>query len=324
MDDSDDPGPLSQRLKKRRRISERIGTSSSKSAIRSDSEAITIESDSEPGPASVHTFQSKEEFDVRVARLKAIVLDKGRDAEHRKSAAKAQVNKLRSRLQQETDEYRDLEGRLLRMQAQIDHTKSELLSLETKIKNSTETVSGSKETFQEAMIAIKEMEQLAKELPGRLQRMAFESKDTTILKMLAPLYQDIVQRYLGADGAAMLVGADENPPPTERLDDATKKNLTSILIGLRTKPFYHVFAHPITQAIAPRYFDIVTQPMDLSTMRAKLQADEYRSLEDFVSDAKLMFDNCRRYNGDDSFVHAADSFEQQIRHMMERRGLKGL
>ena len=323
MDDSDDSGPISQQVKKRRRLSEQMKKSSSQSAMTSNPEIITIDSDGEPVPASAHIFQSKEEFDAMIARLKAIIRERDKDAQRRTSVAKSEVSKLRSSLSQQRDEYRDLEERLVRKQEQIDHTKFELLSLERKLQISKEATSGSEEKLIEAMTAIEDLEKLAKELPGRLRRITFESKDTTMLNMLAPFYQEIVQRYFGADRAAMLGVADDNPPPLQHLDEATKRSLTSILYGLRTQPFYHVFAQPVTEDVAPGYFDFIKQPMDLSTIREKLQADEYQSLSQFVGDFKLMFDNCRRYNrNESSYKGAADGFEQKMRHLMERRGLR--
>ena len=44
------------------------------------------------------------------------------------------------------------------------------------------------------------------------------------------------------------------------------------------------------------YFDIIKQPMDLSTVKHKLKNNEYLKLADFLYDVQLIFDNCLLYN----------------------------
>lgn len=46
------------------------------------------------------------------------------------------------------------------------------------------------------------------------------------------------------------------------------------------------------------YFDIISQPMDLGTVRRKLAHNCYPSAADFARDMSLIWDNCYRYNGE--------------------------
>ena len=48
----------------------------------------------------------------------------------------------------------------------------------------------------------------------------------------------------------------------------------------------------------PDYFDIITDPMDLSTVKRKLMQKTYTTVEEFLSDMSLMINNCRKYNMD--------------------------
>jgi hypothetical protein len=48
---------------------------------------------------------------------------------------------------------------------------------------------------------------------------------------------------------------------------------------------------------APGYFDIVKRPMDLTTVRQRLQNDEYSTFQDWKEDVLLIFANATAYNG---------------------------
>ncbi|KAJ2905710.1 Bromodomain-containing protein [Zalerion maritima] len=58
------------------------------------------------------------------------------------------------------------------------------------------------------------------------------------------------------------------------------------------------FLVPVNKDEVADYYDVIKEPMDLSTMEQKLEADQYPTPEDFVKDARLVFDNCRRYNNE--------------------------
>ena len=60
---------------------------------------------------------------------------------------------------------------------------------------------------------------------------------------------------------------------------------------------------PIALGI-PMYFDIIPRKdaRDLSTIKQKLDADKYDSVDAFEADLDLMIDNAIRFNGSDSEV----------------------
>eukprot|EP00058_Branchiostoma_floridae_P019451 XP_002604941.1 hypothetical protein BRAFLDRAFT_217101 [Branchiostoma floridae] len=65
------------------------------------------------------------------------------------------------------------------------------------------------------------------------------------------------------------------------------------------------FAWPVTDAIAPGYSQIILRPMDFSTMKEKLDNDEYNSIEEFRNDFKVMCDNAMIYNHPETIYYKA-------------------
>ncbi len=55
--------------------------------------------------------------------------------------------------------------------------------------------------------------------------------------------------------------------------------------------------------LSARYLDIIKEPMDLSTMGAKLEAGKYKDRFTFQADFRLMISNAKLYNTAGSYVH---------------------
>ncbi|XP_030622813.1 tyrosine-protein kinase BAZ1B [Chanos chanos] len=62
------------------------------------------------------------------------------------------------------------------------------------------------------------------------------------------------------------------------------------------------FREPVSAEEAEDYQDIISSPMDFSTMQSKFKASQYRSTQDFVEDIKLVFSNAEEYNQPGSSV----------------------
>ncbi|KAJ1983367.1 hypothetical protein H4R34_001317 [Dimargaris verticillata] len=67
-----------------------------------------------------------------------------------------------------------------------------------------------------------------------------------------------------------------------------------------------VFLHPVDPVAqgVPHYFDVVKQPMDLSTIEGKLRQGAYHRNEEVKADVELMLHNCFIFNPPDTFVYA--------------------
>ncbi|OQV24277.1 Bromodomain and PHD finger-containing protein 3 [Hypsibius exemplaris] len=80
-----------------------------------------------------------------------------------------------------------------------------------------------------------------------------------------------------------------------------------------------IFAAPVTEKIAPKYFSIISHPMDFSTISRKLdEAGAYSTFESFEADVNLVVDNCLKYNQPDTvFYKFALNYRKLITPMME-------
>ena len=52
---------------------------------------------------------------------------------------------------------------------------------------------------------------------------------------------------------------------------------------------------------------MIKKPIDMAKINSKLYGDQYHTLDDFLSDFQLMFDNACRYNEPDSQVYKVGS-----------------
>lgn len=87
--------------------------------------------------------------------------------------------------------------------------------------------------------------------------------------------------------------------------------LLSLLRELQTHPASWPFLKPVDPVEVPSYPQIISHPMDLSTMESKLETSQYHSLPEFIADFNLMIANCRTFNDPDtSYCKNANNLEK--------------
>ncbi|XP_053481594.1 bromodomain and PHD finger-containing protein 3 isoform X2 [Ictalurus furcatus] len=79
----------------------------------------------------------------------------------------------------------------------------------------------------------------------------------------------------------------------------------STLDQLQEKDVAHIFGQPVNLKEVPDYLEFVSQPMDFSTMRSKLEAHQYHTLSDLEADFNIMISNCLLYNAKDTVFYKA-------------------
>ena len=80
------------------------------------------------------------------------------------------------------------------------------------------------------------------------------------------------------------------------IEKKIKDELRNVIKALSDLPCSRPFRDPVDGRRYPDYFLIVTQPMDLKTLRKNLLDGRYDSVEDFHQDVQRIFDNCKAYN----------------------------
>uniref|UniRef100_A0A7N6AR51 Bromodomain and PHD finger containing, 3a n=1 Tax=Anabas testudineus TaxID=64144 RepID=A0A7N6AR51_ANATE len=88
--------------------------------------------------------------------------------------------------------------------------------------------------------------------------------------------------------------------------------LRSTLEQLQEKDTSKIFTQPVNLSEVPDYLEFVSQPMDFSTMRTKLEGHAYCSIADLEKDFDLIISNCLKYNSKDTMFHKAALQLQEV------------
>ena len=79
------------------------------------------------------------------------------------------------------------------------------------------------------------------------------------------------------------------------------------------------FLEPVDPEEVPDYYDVIKLPIDLSTIEQRLKKDYYRTKDIFVSDVRLIFENCRTYNSEQTeYYSAANKLEEYFKTIMSK------
>ncbi|KAK9156977.1 hypothetical protein Scep_003551 [Stephania cephalantha] len=99
----------------------------------------------------------------------------------------------------------------------------------------------------------------------------------------------------------------------------------ALLRKLMNHQFGFLFNQPVKPVALqiPNYFDIISEPMDLGTVKKKLENGLYSSARDFAADVRLTFSNAMKYNPSTNWVHelAAKWSEEKSEVVYKDQGL---
>jgi len=135
----------------------------------------------------------------------------------------------------------------------------------------------------------------------KLKRQRVKNKTTRIL-------HNEDQDY-GTRTTSKLDGAAKFKPALEILDDLMNSHLAAPFCEPVDPVKYHI----------PDYFLKIRKPMDLGTVRANVTRGKYQELWEVWADIRLVWENCRTYNGPSNpFTIKANALAQMFEARLER------
>ena len=82
------------------------------------------------------------------------------------------------------------------------------------------------------------------------------------------------------------------------INEETKIKLLKILLSISKLEESFEFLEPVDyiKYNIPDYPKIIKNPRDLGSIKIKLENDEYETVQEFLNDIQLVWDNCHTYN----------------------------
>ncbi|KAI5621075.1 bromodomain adjacent to zinc finger domain protein 2B-like isoform X2, partial [Silurus asotus] len=105
-------------------------------------------------------------------------------------------------------------------------------------------------------------------------------------------------------------------PKTTRDNSKDLELCRLLLTELQTHQDAWPFMNPVNPKSVPGYRKVIKKPMDFSTIREKLSNSQYLNLETFIIDVNLVFENCEKFNEDNSEIGRAG---HSMRRFFQRR-----
>ncbi|XP_077591300.1 bromodomain-containing protein 4 isoform X2 [Stigmatopora nigra] len=139
------------------------------------------------------------------------------------------------------------------------------------------------------------------------------ARPAKVIKKEAPDSQHQVAMAMGLGGPS---GGHSPAPPQDQLGYCS--SLVREMLSKKHATYAWPFYKPVDVAALGLhdYHDIIKHPMDLSSVKAKLESRQYRDPQEFAADVRLMFSNCYKYNPPD---HEVVGMARKLQDVFEMR-----
>ncbi|XP_035510412.1 bromodomain-containing protein 4 [Morone saxatilis] len=141
------------------------------------------------------------------------------------------------------------------------------------------------------------------------------TRPTKLMKKDAPDSQHHIGMGMGLSGPS----GGHSPKPQDQLGYCA--SLVRDMLSKKHAAYAWPFYKPVdVDALGLHdYHDIIKHPMDLSTIKVKLENRQYREPQEFAADVRLMFSNCYKYNPPD---HEVVAMARKLQDVFEMRFAK--
>lgn len=95
----------------------------------------------------------------------------------------------------------------------------------------------------------------------------------------------------------------------DKMDESERARLLNLTRKLMKEPINEVFLHPVTDVAD--YKDVVEKPMWFLRICEKLENGEYKHSSEWYNDVILIYDNCIKFNGRDSYYGAIAEYNME-------------
>ncbi|ADM12093.1 putative bromodomain-containing transcription factor [Encephalitozoon intestinalis ATCC 50506] len=91
------------------------------------------------------------------------------------------------------------------------------------------------------------------------------------------------------------------------------------LMRPKHKAYNWPFLEPVDAELVPGYYSIIKEPMDMQTIRIKLEQRKYQSTDEFERDLELIVENCKKFNAPGTEVYeCGQEFEKAVKAHMQK------
>ncbi|XP_078140729.1 bromodomain-containing protein 4 isoform X5 [Centroberyx gerrardi] len=141
------------------------------------------------------------------------------------------------------------------------------------------------------------------------------ARPSKLIKKDAPDSQHHMGMGMGLSGPS----GGHSPKPQDQLGYCA--SLVRDMLSKKHAAYAWPFYKPVDVATLGLhdYHDIIKHPMDLSTIKVKLENRQYREAQEFAADVRLMFSNCYKYNPPD---HEVVAMARKLQDVFEMRFAK--